>query len=401
MPRQVNEIVVFVASPSDLEPERNRLEEAIEELNRSWSRSIGFRLELVRWETHGYPGIGQDPQDVLNQKLPDDYDIFIGLMWGRYGTKTGRAGSGTEEEFNRALERHRSDPGSVRIMFYFKDAPLAPSEIDPDQLRRVNRFREELGSEGTLYWTFKTLEDFTHLVRIHLSRQIQEFAKMSEPQRITESQRIIEPQRTTEPQAADQCVVTESEELGLLDLLDLVDEHFGELSEITGRITAETKSIGDKIRSRSGEIQVALAKGPVSRREAKRLLGKAAADMMHYAARMKAEIPLFRETLQKGALAIARAALIKASLDPSDKSQASDARNTLTKIRDSLVDADNGLESFQNSVRALPRMTSVLNRAKRETTNVLQDQLDSIAEGRRIVTETIKALDVILDSYDE
>ena len=126
MPRQENVIVVFVASPSDLDPERNCLEEVIKELNRSWSRSTGFRLELVRWETHGYPEVGQDPQDVLNRELPNDSDIFIGLMWSRYGTETGRAGSGTEEEFNRALERHRRDPESIRIMFYFKDAPLAP-----------------------------------------------------------------------------------------------------------------------------------------------------------------------------------------------------------------------------------------------------------------------------------
>ena len=124
MPRQEQVIVVFVASPSDLEPERNQLEEVIRELNLSWSQSLGLRLELVRWETHGYPGVGDDPQDVLNRELPSA-DIFIGLMWSRYGTETGRSGSGTEEEFNKALERHRQDQDGIRIMFYFKDAPLA------------------------------------------------------------------------------------------------------------------------------------------------------------------------------------------------------------------------------------------------------------------------------------
>ena len=43
-------------------------------------------------------------------------------------------------------------------------------------------------------------------------------------------------------------------------------------------------------------------------------------------------------------------------------------------------------------------MTSVLNAAKRETARVLQDQLDSLAEGRRIVTETIRTLDAILEN---
>ena len=124
MPRNEQVVVVLVASPSDLEPERNQLEDVVRELNLVWSRSFSLRLELVRWETHGYPGMGLDPQDVLNRELPDEPDIFIGLMWSRYGTETGRAGSGTEEEFRWALERYKQDPKSVRIMFYFKNAPL-------------------------------------------------------------------------------------------------------------------------------------------------------------------------------------------------------------------------------------------------------------------------------------
>ena len=170
---------------------------------------------------------------ILNRELPNDPDIFIGLMWTRYGTTTERAGSGTEEEFNRALERYRQDPNSIRIMFYFKDAPLAPSDIDPDQLRRVARFRESLGAEGTLYWTFRTLDDFVQLLRIHLSRrQLQELAAPVQPRHAAASQEIL------------QSTETESDELGLFDFLDLVDEHFGALQEITNRIAAETASIG-------------------------------------------------------------------------------------------------------------------------------------------------------------
>ena len=72
MPRREQVIVVLAASPSDLEPERTQLEEVIRELNLSWSQSLGLRLELIRWETHGYPGVGDDPQDVLNRELPND-----------------------------------------------------------------------------------------------------------------------------------------------------------------------------------------------------------------------------------------------------------------------------------------------------------------------------------------
>jgi len=395
MPRNERVVVVLVASPSDLEPERNRLEDVVRELNLTWSRTLALRLELVRWETHGYPGMGQDPQDVLNRELTDEPDVFIGLMWGRYGTATGRAGSGTEEEFRRALERHRQDPKSVRIMFYFKDAPLVPSAIDPDQLRRVQQFLAFLGSEGSLYWKFGTLEEFERLLRLHLARQIQEFVAMSPSQQVAASP---VPALASMPGAA-----TESEELGLLDFLDLVDEHFGALNEITGRISRETTSLGERMQERTQEMNAATAgaQGQLGRREARSLIEKAAGDMTQFVARMNAEIPLFRETLRKGADAAARAALISAAMASEDRSQVRDARTGLVGFRDGLTSAYGSVEAFKGSVQGLPRMTAVLNKAKRDTATVLQDVLDSVAEGRRIVTETIKALDTLLgDEHD-
>ena len=60
MPRQEHVLTVFVASPSDVGDERTKLEEVIRELNETWSRELGVRLDLVRWETHAFPGMGID-----------------------------------------------------------------------------------------------------------------------------------------------------------------------------------------------------------------------------------------------------------------------------------------------------------------------------------------------------
>ena len=166
---------VFVASPSDVDEERNRLEEVIRELNTTWARDLGIRLELVRWETHAYPSFGEDPQSVINEQIPNDYDLFIGLMWYRFGTQTGRAGSGTIEEFQRAKKRFDRDSYSLQLMIYFKDAPapVPPSRLDHSQLAKVSEFRSSLGDKGGLYWSFVSVDDFEKLVRLHLSRHVQ------------------------------------------------------------------------------------------------------------------------------------------------------------------------------------------------------------------------------------
>ena len=235
MPRDERVLVVLAASPSDMASERGVLEEVIRELNLTWSRKLGIRLDLVRWETHGYPGFGVDAQDVLNSQLPDDPDIFVGLMWGRYGTSTDRAGSGTEEEFQRAFGRFQKDSTSIKIMIYFKDAPIAPSQIDPKQLARVQDFRSSLGDEGGLYWNFGKEDEFERLIRIHLARQIQEFSGGQQGKAM--------PDKAAQIDSEDVSSET-SEELGLIDYLDLVDEHFGSLIEITKRISDETETPG-------------------------------------------------------------------------------------------------------------------------------------------------------------
>lgn len=133
MARHEHVLSIFVASPSDVADERSRLEDVVRELNITWSRELGLRLELVRWETHAYPDFGVDPQAVINNQIPDDFDIFIGVMWCRYGTPTNRAESGTIEEFKRAKARHDADPESVGLMVYFKDEPVPPSKVDIGQ----------------------------------------------------------------------------------------------------------------------------------------------------------------------------------------------------------------------------------------------------------------------------
>ncbi len=161
-------IRVFVSGPEDMAAGRQAVKEAADELNQISLQDRGVRLEVFSWETAGSPDFGTDPQAVLNRQLKD-FDIYIGLMGHRFGSPTPRAGSGTEEEFNLAYKRWKADNRSCRIMFYLDEAPVAPSILDPDELRKVKEFRARLGGLGGLYWTYNSASgDLPRYIRRHL-----------------------------------------------------------------------------------------------------------------------------------------------------------------------------------------------------------------------------------------
>lgn len=174
MTEQVTKLKVFVASPGDVQTERELLADVIDELTRGIAEEKGLVLELVRWETHAWPDIGEDAQDVINRQIAPR-DVFVGIMWKRFGTPTKRAGSGTEEEFNRAYA-YWQEYGRPKIMFYFNRAPFSPSSMDEvEQMGKVLAFKKELSNKGALYWEYDGAGNFERLVRGHLTQVIKEW----------------------------------------------------------------------------------------------------------------------------------------------------------------------------------------------------------------------------------
>ena len=92
---------LFLASPNDTIPERKIVKGIVEELNDTLCKALNLTVELISWENATYPGVGQYAQQVINEQIGDDYDLFVGIMWTKFGTKTLTADSGTEEEYKR------------------------------------------------------------------------------------------------------------------------------------------------------------------------------------------------------------------------------------------------------------------------------------------------------------
>ena len=118
-------IKIFLASPSDVKHERDIVFALKDDIDQLIGKPNKLRFEFVNWERSAYPGFGDDAQDVINLNIGNDFDIFIGIFWLKFGTPTNRAESGTKEEFDIALEKYRSSPDTNHIMIYFKTAPPA------------------------------------------------------------------------------------------------------------------------------------------------------------------------------------------------------------------------------------------------------------------------------------
>ena len=151
--------------------ERDLVALVVEGLRRTLGKFLSVELETVRWETHAWPDAGDDAQDVINREI-GEFDVFVGIMWRRFGTATKRAPSGTAEEFERAYDFFtRFD--RPKIMFYFCTRPFYSTDlVEIEQFGQVLGFRKKLQDYGVLFWEYDEPIEFERRFREHLSNQI-------------------------------------------------------------------------------------------------------------------------------------------------------------------------------------------------------------------------------------
>ena len=383
MPRNETILSVFVASPSDVSEERDRLDSIVNEINATLARRKGVRLDLLRWERDTSPAFGADPQAVINDQIPP-YDIFIGILWHTIGSPTERAESGTIEEFELAKARYDEDPNSVRLMLYFKGAaPLSLADINPDQYKRVVDFRSRVSEAGGLYSEFTTADDFANQVRIDLTKYVLDWQEGDEKDPQSDGTEVVGVSG-----AKGDGDETDEFEDGLLDLEDVIEEEVDSLSDVLSRMNEAMVDIGGSIDGRAQELQSIQGEGDkkmISAQErrrlrtaAKRVLRDTSGDMDRFVALMEPELPLFRQHLDKGIDALAEAIPIYLEIN-----------EDRTELKENLVSMSEGMGGtlaammdFHASVHGLPRISTSLIRSRKETEKILQEVIDIMRDGK-------------------
>lgn len=139
---------LLLSSPGDVKDEREAVSKLIFRFNQTCVEKYGLFIKLIKWEDLA-PQIGPQPQEVIDKQI-GSYDLFVGVMWKRFGTPTGEVNSGTEHEFESAL-RCWSKTRKPWITFYFSKQPWRTDNPDDfDQAKRVLEFRSHLKDKGII-----------------------------------------------------------------------------------------------------------------------------------------------------------------------------------------------------------------------------------------------------------
>ena len=127
---------IFIASPSDVKEERDEAQRLINKWNGVNSYSSNMALLPLRWEDNVAPGLENDGQSIINEKLLDRTDLLVAIFWSRIGSPTKRNISATVEE----IEYHTKQQKPAMLFFCTRK----PEEgYDVQQYEAVKKLKEQ------------------------------------------------------------------------------------------------------------------------------------------------------------------------------------------------------------------------------------------------------------------
>jgi hypothetical protein len=139
----------------------------IEQWNRDHGSPLRARVEFTNWRTHSHPAAGGRPQALLNKQVVDQCDIMVGIFNARFGSPTGVADSGTEEEIRRSIKQGK------KVMVYFNNQPIPKQRKARNEFARIEKFRCKLG-KNAIYHTYTDMPAFEAAFRQHLAAVMNE-----------------------------------------------------------------------------------------------------------------------------------------------------------------------------------------------------------------------------------
>lgn len=200
MPYTKEHILVFLAYISDVEPEVNAAMEIVESINRAHER-LGIECDLRTWKD--VPGEFGNPQQQINREFVGKCDVFIGVIYKKWGTPTGQSDCGFKEEFDIA-ERRYNDTGKPTILLYAKTVnELDVKDDEKEGFNKVKKFTDEIITKHKGFLIqFASIEKWKEIIRERLTQYVVD-------KYVSTPALTSEPQKSLAVSVADQYKVVE------------------------------------------------------------------------------------------------------------------------------------------------------------------------------------------------
>lgn len=357
-------ITIFVSSPSDVVEDRNLVLHEIQSWNQRNAKDRGCFLTALTWEDLVSPDIAESSQDVINVEVGDDYDVFLGLMWGRFGTPTLSADSGTEEEFERALNRKISGD-ALRISFLFRKSDIPMDQIDSDQIAKVRKFQETLGEKGGFYRQYSDERELLSVLTTLFDRIASEKERYTKdrretPTEVSSSSTAVESYDSEQHLSDDPKV---DHDAGLLDLEDDLLKHTNSFVGELGEWGDQFNKLNGVMRRTTENMNALSQFGQPNRDAVRHEVELVTSALGEFAAFGKEKISLIEDDLEGMYRTINGVATISHSFNLDDD-QVGQLTDQLDTLHDSVKQADVVLTQYIDVMEALPRIEKGFNRAR-------------------------------------
>ncbi len=147
MSKKIKRIIVFISCPDDVKKEKEIVTKVCEKISLIY-KGLNVEIKAVEWRKDFIPLItGERPQTQINKEIESSsYDIYIGILWSRFGEKQEESNlTPTEEEFENALKKQKQDK-KVKIIFYFKLDPVL--DLNQYVKEEIEDFKERIKNIG-------------------------------------------------------------------------------------------------------------------------------------------------------------------------------------------------------------------------------------------------------------
>ncbi len=190
MSESFTEINVFLSCPDEIITKTNFkdiVENELKAVNTYYKDTFGVCFDLKHWKKNPILGRGVPRvQDVINQYLIKNCDIYIGILWKSFGNPPGKNANGIEYSSGTEEEYYFAKDLNLELWFFFYN-PRADLDIDSEGIAKIKKFKDQLKKDQIWYCDFYSNDELKEVLKESINGYINKKYSVI-PKKITQTE---------------------------------------------------------------------------------------------------------------------------------------------------------------------------------------------------------------------